>query len=53
VQARFAPKPTVDSWEERRGVVAWKTTLAPAATAKFNVEYKIDYPKEGQMLGLR
>lgn len=53
VQARFAPQPTVDSWEERRGVVAWKTTLAPAATAKFNVEYKIDYPKEGQMLGLR
>lgn len=53
VAAKFAPQPSVEKWEDRRGVVAWKTTLAPAATAKFNVEYKIDYPKEGDMLGLR
>lgn len=53
VAAKFAPQPSVEKWDERRGVVAWKTTLAPAATAKFNVEYKIDYPKEGEMLGLR
>jgi hypothetical protein len=53
VQAVFEPKPTVNAWEDRRGVVAWKSTIAPGATLKFNVDYQIDYPKEGVMLGLR
>lgn len=53
VQAVFEPKPAVTAWEDRRGVVAWKTSIAPAATLKFNVEYQIDYPKDGVMLGLR
>lgn len=53
VQAVFEPKPAVTAWEERRGVVAWKTAIAPGATLKFNVEYQIDYPKDGVMVGLR
>jgi hypothetical protein len=53
VKATFAPKPAIDAWEQRRGVVAWKTRMAPGATATFNVAYRIDYPKEGQLLGLR
>jgi uncharacterized protein (TIGR02231 family) len=53
VQAVFEPKPAVTAWEDRRGVVAWKTSIAPGATQKFNVEYQIDYPKDGVMLGLR
>jgi uncharacterized protein (TIGR02231 family) len=53
VQAVFEPKPAVTAWEDRRGVVAWKTSIAPAAMLKFNVEYQIDYPKDGVMLGLR
>ncbi|MES2015866.1 MAG: mucoidy inhibitor MuiA family protein [Pseudomonadota bacterium] len=53
VQATFAPKPEIDAWEQRRGVVAWKKKMAPGETSKFNVEYRIDYPKEGQLLGLR
>jgi hypothetical protein len=53
VQATFAPPPAVDAWEQRRGVVAWKKKMAPGETSKFNVEYRIDYPKEGQLLGLR
>jgi uncharacterized protein (TIGR02231 family) len=53
VQAVFEPKPAVTAWEDRRGVVAWKATIAPGATLKFNVDYQIDYPKEGVMLGLR
>lgn len=53
VHAKFAPKPTIDSWQERRGVVAWKSTLPAGATATFQVDYKIDYPKDGQVAGLR
>lgn len=53
VEALFDPKPFTDTWEQRRGVVAWKKTLAAGATARFQVEYKIDYPKEGLVSGLR
>ncbi|WP_167085942.1 mucoidy inhibitor MuiA family protein [Massilia frigida] len=53
VEAVFDPKPFTDTWEQRRGVVAWKKTLAAGATAKFQVEYRIDYPKEGSVSGLR
>lgn len=53
IKATFAPKPAIDAWEQRRGVVAWKTRMAAGATATFNVAYRIDYPKDGQLLGLR
>ncbi len=53
VRARFEPQPTVTSWEQRRGVVAWKKKLAAGETAKFNVAYSIDYPKDGVMVGLK
>ncbi len=53
VQATFAPKPAVDAWEQRRGVVAWNKKMAPGETTTFRVEYRIAYPKEGQLLGLR
>ena len=53
VQATFAPQPGVTSWEQRRGVVAWKAKLAAGETARFNVAYSIDFPKEGVMIGLR
>ncbi len=53
VQATFSPQPTVASWEQRRGVVAWKKKLAAGETTTINVAYSIDYPKEGVMMGLR
>ncbi|PRC94919.1 mucoidy inhibitor MuiA family protein [Solimicrobium silvestre] len=53
VQALFDPKPSNDAWEQRRGVVAWKKTVQPNATAKFSVDYTIEYPKEGSVGGLR
>lgn len=53
VQARFNPKPTIDSWEQRRGVVAWERTLAPQETATIDVNYTIEYPKEGYVTGWR
>jgi uncharacterized protein (TIGR02231 family) len=53
VQATFAPQPSVTSWEQRRGVVAWKQKLAAGETAKFSVSYSIDFPKEGVMIGLK
>ncbi|HZX32749.1 MAG TPA: mucoidy inhibitor MuiA family protein [Rhodocyclaceae bacterium] len=53
VQATFDPKPTTTTWEQKRGVVAWQKTLGPNETAKFTVDYAIDYPKEGNVSGLR
>lgn len=53
VEAAFDPAPLTTTWEQRRGVVAWKKTLAAGASARFQVEYKIDYPKEGTVSGLR
>lgn len=53
VQATFDPKPTVEAWEERRGVIAWEKTMAPGETAKFGVSYSIEYPKTGFVSGLR
>lgn len=53
VQTTFLPAPSVEGWEDKRGVVAWKQTLAPNASAKIKVEYRIDYPKEGALSGMR
>src|SRR5713101_3826534 len=52
VEARFDPKPTVENWEERQGVVAWTRSIAPNETLKFNVTYAIGYPKDGAVVGL-
>jgi uncharacterized protein (TIGR02231 family) len=53
VKTSFMPRPTVDSWEDRRGVVAWKRTIAPQENATIDVSYTIEYPKEGRVGGLR
>lgn len=53
VHARFDPMPAVQAWEQRRGVVAWKKTLGASEAASFNVEYRIDFPKEGVLTGMR
>lgn len=53
VQATFDPKPTVEAWEQRRGVIAWEKNVAPGETAKFGVSYSIEYPKTGFVSGLR
>lgn len=53
VQASFEPAPSTQSWEQRRGVVAWEKLLAPSETAKFTVHYTIEHPKDGSVIGLR
>ncbi len=53
VQAQFKPRPTVEGWDQRRGVVAWERTLAPQETATIDVSYTIEYPREGSVGGLR
>jgi uncharacterized protein (TIGR02231 family) len=52
IQATFEPKPSIEAWEQRRGVIAWEKMLSPNETAKFGVSYTIDYPKEGAVTGL-
>ena len=46
------PEPSVKDWQRRRGVVGWERTLKPNETARFDVDYVIDYPKEGTVQGL-
>jgi hypothetical protein len=53
VQSSFNPKPTTESWEQRRGVVAWEKTLAPQETARFEIGHSIEYPLVGTVNGLR
>lgn len=48
----LSPEPTVRDWQQRRGVVGWERSLKPNETARFDVDYVIDYPKEGTVQGL-
>jgi uncharacterized protein (TIGR02231 family) len=52
VKTALRPEPDVRDWEHRRGLVGWTRTLKPNDTARFDVDYVIDYPKEGIMRGL-
>jgi uncharacterized protein (TIGR02231 family) len=52
VEARFDPKPTVENWEQRQGVVAWARSIAPKETLKFSVAYAIGYPRDASVVGM-
>lgn len=52
VYAQFDPKPGIEAWEQRRGVVGWETSIAPRQTLKFHVDYTVNYPKDGIVTGL-
>jgi uncharacterized protein (TIGR02231 family) len=52
VKTALHPEPDVRDWEHRRGLVGWSRSLRPNETARFDVDYVIDYPKEGFVQGL-
>jgi uncharacterized protein (TIGR02231 family) len=52
VAASYAPQPTTEGWERKRGVVAWDKTIAPREVWKLKVDYTISYPVEGSVTGL-
>jgi uncharacterized protein (TIGR02231 family) len=52
VRKTFDPKPAIESWEQKRGVVAWERSLKPGEAAKFSVDYVIEFPKDGSVTGL-
>jgi len=52
VQASFEPKPRVENWENRQGVVAWERSIAPNEKLKITLNYAISYPKEVVVVGL-
>lgn len=53
VQSTFEPKPTIETWERRQGVVGWVRTIAPNETFRIALDYDIQYAKEGSVSGLR
>ncbi|WP_159702854.1 DUF4139 domain-containing protein [Massilia sp. 9I] len=52
VKVALSPEANVKDWQQRRGLVGWERSLKPNETARFNVDYVIDYPKEGTVQGL-
>lgn len=46
VSRKLTPAPTLESWEDQPGVVAWEQTLGIGATARFSADYVISYPKD-------
>jgi uncharacterized protein (TIGR02231 family) len=52
VRASFDPKPQVENWEERPGVLAWERTLAPQETLRIALNYAIAYPRDAAVAGL-
>jgi len=52
VRAEFQPKPQLESWEDRQGVVAWERDIAPGETVKIAAHYTVVYPKEVPVVGL-
>jgi uncharacterized protein (TIGR02231 family) len=52
VQASFDPKPQVENWDERQGVVAWERPIAPNETLKITLNYTVSYPREVTVVGL-
>jgi uncharacterized protein (TIGR02231 family) len=53
VQATFDPPPNQAAWKEKRGVVAWERSLKPGESARFSVNYLIEFPRDGSVTGLR
>lgn len=53
VQTRFEPKPTLDSWRQQPGIVAWQFELAPGQSLRLAADYLIGYPKDARIGGLR
>jgi len=53
VRTSFDPKPGIDPWEQKRGVVAWERNIKPGEAAQFNVDYVIEYPKDGRLTGMQ
>jgi uncharacterized protein (TIGR02231 family) len=53
VKSSFNPQPDIRDWEGKRGVVAWTRTLAPQQSVAIDVNYTIEYPKEGYVGGMR
>ena len=52
VKIALDPEPNVKDWQQRRGLVGWERSLKPNETARFHVDYVVDYPKEGWVNGL-
>lgn len=53
VKTDFAPRPSHENWEDKRGVMEWNVEIAPRGTAKIKTAYDIAYPETGQLADQR
>jgi uncharacterized protein (TIGR02231 family) len=53
VEKRFDPAVSTENWEEKRGVIAWQGSIAAGATRLFKADYRISWPKDAEISGLR
>ena len=52
VDASFEPKPGINDWDKRSGVVAWETNLPAKGKFSIGLNYKVTWPKERELRGL-
>jgi uncharacterized protein (TIGR02231 family) len=53
VRTTFEPKPSRETWQDKRGVVAWELSLKSGEAARIKTEYEIEFPSEGYLVGQR
>lgn len=53
VKSTLTPNPDITDWDKRTGVVGWTATLPAGASARYQADYLISYPKDARVSGLR
>lgn len=49
VESRLQPPPKTRDWNEQPGTVLWEQPLAAGATARFEAEHLVTWPKDAQL----
>lgn len=50
VESHYQPAPSDLAWNRQSGTIAWRQSLAAGATAQFNAEHTLRYPKDIELL---
>ena len=53
IEAQYSPEPQAHEWRDQPGIRAWRQTLAPKQTQRFDARYKLAAPADAQVSGWR